>query len=166
MIGHDLSMRILYRFHGWLIFARVIALFMFVWPYICPHILCTQLVICLLSHFIHISRRVFGHLEAGRTLRTGSDKWQQRFRVSMLFLSSATVSDINNKNKLTHRLCYKRTSFKPSFEYYKWIINRQERFNIESFRKNMWIFNFSRLYLPRESEFHDCFGQYTSHNLY
>jgi hypothetical protein len=25
-----------------------------VWQYICPHILCTQLVICLLSHFIHI----------------------------------------------------------------------------------------------------------------
>ena len=54
MVGHDLSMCILYRFHGWLIFARVVALFMFVWPYICPHILCTQLVICLLSHFIHI----------------------------------------------------------------------------------------------------------------
>jgi hypothetical protein len=35
-------------------FARVIALFMFVWPYVYPHILCTQLVICLLSHFIHI----------------------------------------------------------------------------------------------------------------
>jgi hypothetical protein len=35
----------------------------------------------------------------------------------------------------------------PSFEYFKWIINRQERFNIGSFRKNMWIFNFSRLYL-------------------
>jgi hypothetical protein len=33
LIGHDLSMRILYRFHGWLIFARVIALFIFVWPY-------------------------------------------------------------------------------------------------------------------------------------
>ena len=54
MVGHDLSMRILYRFHGWLIFMRVIALFMFVWPYVHPHILCTQLVICLLSHFIHI----------------------------------------------------------------------------------------------------------------
>ena len=53
MVGHDLSMRILYRFHGWLIFARVIALFVFVWPYIRPH-MCTQLVICLLSHFIHI----------------------------------------------------------------------------------------------------------------
>jgi hypothetical protein len=48
------SVRILYRFHGWLIFARVIALFMFVWPYVRPHILCMQLVICLLSHFIHI----------------------------------------------------------------------------------------------------------------
>ena len=47
-------MRILYRFHGWLIFARVIALFMFVWPYVRSHILCTQLVICPLSHFIHI----------------------------------------------------------------------------------------------------------------
>jgi hypothetical protein len=47
-------MHILCRFHGWLIFARVIALFMFVWPYVRPHILCTQLVICLLSHFIHI----------------------------------------------------------------------------------------------------------------
>jgi hypothetical protein len=33
---------------------RVIALFMFVWPYVHPHILCTQLVICLLWHFIHI----------------------------------------------------------------------------------------------------------------
>jgi hypothetical protein len=54
LVGHDLSMRILYRFHGWLIFARVIALFMFVWTYVRPHILCTQLVICLLSHFIHI----------------------------------------------------------------------------------------------------------------
>ena len=31
LVGHDLSMHILYRFHGWLIFARVIALFMF--PY-------------------------------------------------------------------------------------------------------------------------------------
>jgi hypothetical protein len=51
-----------------------------------------------------------------------------------------------------------RTRFMPSFEYYKWIINRQERFNIGSFRKNMWIFNFNRLYLLRESEFHDCFG--------
>jgi hypothetical protein len=37
---------------GW--FLRVIALFMFVWPYVRQHILCTQLVICLLSHFIHI----------------------------------------------------------------------------------------------------------------
>ena len=54
MVGHYLSMRILYRFHGWLIFAWVIALFMFVWPYVPSHILCTQLVICLLSHFIHI----------------------------------------------------------------------------------------------------------------
>jgi hypothetical protein len=54
LIGHDPSMRILYRFHGWLIFARVIALFMFVWPCVRPHILCTQLVICLLSHFIRI----------------------------------------------------------------------------------------------------------------
>ena len=53
MVGHDLSMHILY-FHGWLIFARVIAVFMFVWPYVRSHILCTQLVICLLLHFIHI----------------------------------------------------------------------------------------------------------------
>ena len=54
LVSHDMSMRILYRFHGWLIFARVIALFMFVWPYVRSLILCTQLVICLLSHFIHI----------------------------------------------------------------------------------------------------------------
>ena len=54
LVGHDLSMHILYRFHGWFIFARVIALFMFVWPYVRSHILCTPLVICLLSHFIHI----------------------------------------------------------------------------------------------------------------
>jgi hypothetical protein len=54
LVSHDMSMRILYRFHGWLIFARVIALFIFVWPHVRSHILCTQLVICLLSHFIHI----------------------------------------------------------------------------------------------------------------
>jgi hypothetical protein len=54
LVGHDLSMRILYKFHGWLIFARVKALFMFVWPYVRLHILCTQLVICLLLDFIHI----------------------------------------------------------------------------------------------------------------
>ena len=55
MVSHDLSMRILYQCYGWLIFARVIVLFMLVWsPYVRPHILCTQLVICLLSHFIHI----------------------------------------------------------------------------------------------------------------
>ena len=54
LVGHDLNMCILYRFHGWLIFARVIALFMFVLPYVRSHILCTQLVICPLSHFIHI----------------------------------------------------------------------------------------------------------------
>ena len=46
MVGHDLSMLIYYRFHGWLIFARVVALFVFVWPYVRPHILCTQLVFC------------------------------------------------------------------------------------------------------------------------
>ena len=51
---HGLSMHILYRFHGWLIFVRVMPLFMFVWPYVLPHILCMQLVICILSHFIHI----------------------------------------------------------------------------------------------------------------
>ena len=45
---------LLYQFHGWLIFPRVIALFMYVWPYVRSHILCTQLIICLLSHFIHI----------------------------------------------------------------------------------------------------------------
>ena len=54
LIGHDMSMCILYRFHEWLNFVRVITLFMFVWPYVRPHILCTQLVLCLLSHFIHI----------------------------------------------------------------------------------------------------------------
>jgi hypothetical protein len=40
LVGHDLSMRILYRFHRWLIFVRVIALFMFVWPYVRLHISC------------------------------------------------------------------------------------------------------------------------------
>jgi hypothetical protein len=38
LIDHDLSMHILYQFHGWLIFVRVITLFMFVWPYVRPHI--------------------------------------------------------------------------------------------------------------------------------
>ena len=37
---------------GW--FLWVIALFMFAWPYVHSLILCTQLVICLLWHFIHI----------------------------------------------------------------------------------------------------------------
>jgi hypothetical protein len=54
LVGHDLSMHILYQFHGWLIFARIKALFMFVWPYVRLHILCTQLVICLLLDLIHI----------------------------------------------------------------------------------------------------------------
>jgi hypothetical protein len=54
LVDHDLSMCILYWFHGWLIFSRVIVLFMFVWPHVHSHILCTQLVICLLSHFLHI----------------------------------------------------------------------------------------------------------------
>ena len=54
LIAHDLSMRILYRFYRWLIFAKVIAVFMFVCPYVRLHILCTQLVICLFLHFIHI----------------------------------------------------------------------------------------------------------------
>ena len=53
-------MPILYRFHGWLIFARVIALFMFVWPYVRLHILRTQLVICLLSHLIYPCNEVVG----------------------------------------------------------------------------------------------------------
>ena len=38
---------------GWFL-RELIALFMFVWPYVRPHILCTQLVICLLLDFIHI----------------------------------------------------------------------------------------------------------------
>jgi hypothetical protein len=54
LVGHDLNMRISYQFHRWLIFVRVIALFMFVLPYVRSHILCTQLVIWLLSYFIHI----------------------------------------------------------------------------------------------------------------
>jgi hypothetical protein len=37
-----------------MILARVVPLFMFVWLYVRSHILCTQLVICHLSHFIHI----------------------------------------------------------------------------------------------------------------
>ena len=78
--------------------------------------------------------------------------------MSMLFLSSATVSDINNKNKLTIVFAM------PSFKYYKWI------------DKNVLIVEFSEkicesltlvaYYLLTESEFHDCFGRYTSHNLY
>ena len=36
LVGHNLSMCILCKFHGWLIFGRVITLFMFVWP--CVHL--------------------------------------------------------------------------------------------------------------------------------
>ena len=54
MVGHDLRMHILYQFHGWLIFARVIALFMFVWPYVRSHILCTQLIICLVAFYSYL----------------------------------------------------------------------------------------------------------------
>jgi hypothetical protein len=35
-------------------FCERYSFFHIVWPYVHPHILCTQLVICLLSHFIHI----------------------------------------------------------------------------------------------------------------
>jgi hypothetical protein len=52
---YDGQTNILYRFHRWLIFARVIALFMFVWPYVRLHILCTQLVICYDSRKIQPS---------------------------------------------------------------------------------------------------------------
>ena len=54
LVTHDGRMCILYRFHGWLILTRVIALFMFVWLNVRIDILCTQLDICLLSDFIHI----------------------------------------------------------------------------------------------------------------
>jgi hypothetical protein len=64
-----LMVRILYRFHGWLIFARVIALFMFIWPYVRPHILCTQLVVCLLLDFIHIWYRDWNKHEKGYNSR-------------------------------------------------------------------------------------------------
>ena len=40
------------------------------------------------------------------TLGTGSNTKNRVRQVSMLFLSSATVSDINNRNKLTNRLSY------------------------------------------------------------
>ena len=43
MVGHDVRMRRLYQFHGWLNFARVMALYVENWV----HILCTQLVIYL-----------------------------------------------------------------------------------------------------------------------
>jgi hypothetical protein len=76
------SMRILYRFHGWLIFARVIALFMFVWPYVRSHILCTQLVICLLSHFIHITLAKINH------------PWN-RYNMHMLRSWSTKIPNIN-----------------------------------------------------------------------
>jgi hypothetical protein len=58
LIGHDLGMRILCRFHGWLIFARVVALFMFFLPYVRPHILCMQLVFC---RILFIFGNLVGH---------------------------------------------------------------------------------------------------------
>jgi hypothetical protein len=42
------------RYQIWIKCDKRQMLFMFVWPYVHPHILCAQLVICLLSHFIHI----------------------------------------------------------------------------------------------------------------
>ena len=56
MGGHDVRMRILYQFHVWLIFARVMALYAENWV----HILCTQLVIYL-WHILFIFGMVVGH---------------------------------------------------------------------------------------------------------
>jgi hypothetical protein len=46
VVGHDVSMRILYRFHGWWIFVRVMAVYAPNWVCSCPfsylvHIRCT-----------------------------------------------------------------------------------------------------------------------------
>ena len=56
MGGHDVRMRILYQFHVWLIFARVMALYAENWV----HILCTQLVIYL-WHILFIFGMMVGH---------------------------------------------------------------------------------------------------------
>jgi hypothetical protein len=61
LVGHDLSMCILYQFHGWLILARVIALFMFVWPYVHSHILCTQLKSIVVCRILFIFGILVGH---------------------------------------------------------------------------------------------------------
>jgi hypothetical protein len=84
LVGHDLSMCMLYRFHGWLIFARVIALFMFVWPYVRSHILCTQLVICLLSHFF-IFGILVGH-DLSMHILCRFHRWLIFVRVIALFM--------------------------------------------------------------------------------
>jgi hypothetical protein len=68
-----------------LIFVRVIVLFMFVWPYVRLHILCTQLVICLLFDFIHTW--YLGWLSQKSTFReigiicTCSDHGQPRYQI-------------------------------------------------------------------------------------
>jgi hypothetical protein len=170
LIGHDLSMYILYRFHGWLIFGRVIALFMFVWPYVYQiwikwdkrqmtscvhkmcgrtygqtnmkramtlakinhpwnqynmcmlrswptkfvgpyvrsHILCTQLIICLLSHFIHIwylgwpcseHAHIIPIMKRAMTLAKINHPWNQ-YNMCML---RSWPTKIPNMNKLRQK---------------------------------------------------------------
>jgi hypothetical protein len=106
LVGHDLSMHILCRFHRWLIFVRVIALFMFIWPYVHSHILCTQLVICFLSHFIHIlyltscvhkmCGRTYGETNVKRaiTLATINHPWN-RYDMRMLRSWSTKIPNMN-----------------------------------------------------------------------
>jgi hypothetical protein len=68
---------------------RVIALFMFVWPYIRSHILCTQLVICLLSHFIHIRYLV---------IYACSDHGQPRYQIWI-------KCDKRQMTRCVHKMC-------------------------------------------------------------
>jgi hypothetical protein len=118
LVGHDLSMHILYRFHGWLIFARVIALFMFVWPNV------LQISKLFPNYFIRNSE-----LYSESPATGGSDHGQSRYQIWIKC----------NKRQMTscvHKMCgrtYGQTNMKRAITLAK-INHPWNRYNMRMLR--------------------------------
>jgi hypothetical protein len=110
LIGHDLSMCILCRFHGWLIFARVIALFMFVWPYVHSQILCTQLKSFVVCHILFMTDIWSNKHEKGYNSQKINHPWN-RYNMGMLRSWSIKIPNMNkmwqttNDLSCVHKMC-------------------------------------------------------------
>jgi hypothetical protein len=97
---------------GW--FLRVIALFMFVWPYVRSHILCTQLVICLWCADGHMVKQTWKGLQLSQksTIReigiicTWSDHGQSRYQIWI-------KCDKRQMTSCIHKMCDFCKSYSP-----------------------------------------------------